>query len=199
MSDCNRTIEAALKQCEETICEVISNAAQEGSYQCIETGISVAQKIATIRSSLTSAASIEPEKDSTPEKPRNPGPFRKSTMKGSSPKSSNYPRFEINSKNLVRFGWSKSKKKEYNHKVPIPIVHAVTDCVKNIGLGSSGPHSAEEIIERFSNDHGEQVPNYQVYAVLAYLKLKGFIEQQGREGYSIPAGFNPSFEENTQS
>jgi hypothetical protein len=39
------------------------------------------------------------------------------------------------------------------------------------------------------------VPNYQVYAVLGFLKAGNAIEQQGREGYLIPESFETRAQE----
>jgi len=58
-----------------------------------------------------------------------------------------------------------------------------------IGFANKGPHTAEAIIEQANEGSDDPIPNYQVYAVLGFLKAKNVIEQQGREGYLVSDGF----------
>lgn len=90
-----------------------------------------------------------------------------------------YPRFEKQGDRLVKVGWSKKDRSEYEHRVEKDIASAVSR------------HLAETPKDKtFRMDEmlpveidGKDVPLYQAYLVLAWLRDRGLIGKQGKDGY----------------
>jgi uncharacterized protein YkuJ len=95
-----------------------------------------------------------------------------------------YPRFERDGNKLVKVGWSKKQKKEYQHRIDR---HAFDGTLEAISLIANKPSvviAAEQIVERVDRD-GTAVPTYQVYLVFAMLREHGLLKRHGREGYTV--------------
>lgn len=108
---------------------------------------------------------------------------RKKRRKRRSRKKAGYPRFYRQGDDLVKVGYSK-KKGEYRHRVPnetLDLVIAAIDGVAKEGL----LFTAEDFMPVEDKEHGGDVPSYQAYQCLAWLKHEGLVEAQGRQGYIL--------------
>ena len=191
MSENSAKIDELLENCETAVRNVIAAAAQDGDYETVGRGREVALRLSALRSNHGGIAQ-EQQRWHTSQIARSLWGAAKPPRGSRSP---GYPRFELIDDNLFRYGWSKREKREYNHKVPKSMFERVVSAMTEIGAASKGPHTAEAIIEQANEGADEPVPNYQVYAVLGFLKAANAIEQQGREGYLISDGFKASAEE----
>jgi hypothetical protein len=94
-----------------------------------------------------------------------------------------YPQFFRKGDLLIKIGWSKREKAEYQHKAPRDVLDAVVNMLTTAG------RNAETIaIPEFlplTGAGGDELPPYQVYVCLAWLRKLGLIQQHGREGYTI--------------
>lgn len=195
MSENSAKIDGLLQNCESAVRDVIAAAARDGDYDAVGRGREVALRLVALRSGPGATANDQHKWQM----------FHSARPSSSSPKiprgsrSQGYPRFELVDDNLFRYGWSKREKREYSHKVPKSVFAKVVAAMDKIRFTNKGPHSAEAIIERVNDGADEPVPNYQVYAVLGFLKAGNAIEQQGREGYLIPDGFAATAEESWDS
>jgi len=88
-----------------------------------------------------------------------------------------YPRFERDGDRLVKIGWSKKKRGEYEHRAPRPVALALAEAVR----------SRDETVEPFVMEAIlpaiDQYPSYQVYVALAWLRASGAIRRKGAGGY----------------
>ncbi len=94
-----------------------------------------------------------------------------------------YPKFVRDEDRLVKVGWSKKNKSEYEHRVPRETVLAFVRYLD---------HTVEEAkvfdidgLFPISDGSGGEVPGYQVYVIVAWLREAGVIEKKGRDGYLI--------------
>lgn len=94
-----------------------------------------------------------------------------------------YPRFFREGTELVRVSWSKRKKQEYQHRAPFPVVRCIAETIGRIGADGR-LFSTDRILPALEND-GHEIPQYQLYVVIALLRQAGFIDQHGRKGYSV--------------
>lgn len=99
--------------------------------------------------------------------------------------TSKYPRFCVRNESLIRTGWSKKQKSEYEHKASRTTFDRTVAAMAHIATTGPGPFTSEQIIERV-NDSENTFPGYQVYVVIGLLREHGCIEQVGRDGYMIP-------------
>lgn len=98
--------------------------------------------------------------------------------------ASGYPKFVREGESLVKIGWSKSEKKPYEHKAPRTVLRAL---VKELGrIGAGGERFTVEGIFPLKDASKSDIPDYQAYLTLAWLRSVELITQHGRQGYSLP-------------
>ena len=100
---------------------------------------------------------------------------------------SDYPRFELRRGTLIRVGWSKKNKSEYEHKVPEAAFDQAVRLMSTMAEESGdGPLAADRLIEAAASV-GEGVASYQIYVILGFLTSAGIVQKEGREGYRVPS------------
>ena len=96
---------------------------------------------------------------------------------------SGYPKFVRDDDRLVKIGWSKKNQEEYEHRVPretvLVLLHHLVSSVEEARVFDI------DGLFPIRNTTGEDVPGYQVYVVVAWLREAGVIEKKGRDGYFI--------------
>ncbi len=94
-----------------------------------------------------------------------------------------YPRFEQDSDRLIKVGWSKKRKSEYEHRVPKAMVEAVFHQLgQTVGYGKK--FEIEDLFPVVS-ENAEEIPAYQIYATIAWLRSESAVEKKGRDGYVL--------------
>jgi hypothetical protein len=93
-----------------------------------------------------------------------------------------YPRFERDVDTLVKIGWSKKHKAPYEHRAQR---ETVINFAKHLSSVTSDGRvfAVEELIPVLDAVNGAEIPAYQVYLVLAWLRQVGVVEKKGRNGY----------------
>jgi len=120
----------------------------------------------------------------TPVSAKNP-PAVDRTGATKKPKKDAYPKFFRDGETLVKVGWSKSEKSEYEHKSPKAVLHAL--CRALTAVGDRGCRfTMEKVLPLKDNTDGGTLPDYQCYLCLAWLRQSGLVIQHGRQGYSLP-------------
>ena len=128
----------------------------------------------------TGAAAVGSEMPPTPPQAGTPSA---SARKRRTKRRRGYPKFARNGDDLVKTAWSKRQKKEYRHRAPRTVIEVL---VTGIGrLGSTGLISTEELFPLTDPVDGNEVPSYQAYLCLAWLREEGLIEKRGRQGYAV--------------
>lgn len=94
-----------------------------------------------------------------------------------------YPRFVRDGERLVKIGWSKKNRQEYEHRVPLSGVQGL---VRHL----AGSVKADKVFDiesllPITDSGGVEVPGYQVYVVIAWLREAGLIQRKGRDGYVL--------------
>lgn len=167
----------ALAKCEADLRELLSQAAATGDYDAV-VQISVwAKEVANLLGDGPKGARLPaaPAQATAapPAKPKGKG------------KAKDYPQFQRRGANLVKIGWSKRERAEYEHKAPWA---AAKPIAKALGkLGAQGRvFQVPELLPLTDPDQQIEVPDYQVYLMFAWLRTIKLIDQHGRQGYSIP-------------
>ncbi len=97
--------------------------------------------------------------------------------------TSKYPRFERTDDRLIKVGWSKKDRAIYEHRTPIDAVMAVAKKFE-ASVGKDRYLRMDDALPATLID-GTEVPSYQAYLVLAWLRSMGAIEKQGNDGYKL--------------
>ncbi len=94
--------------------------------------------------------------------------------------ASDYPRFELDEDRLVKIAWSKREKAEYQHKVSRDVARAV---YMHLGeVPSTTTFRMQDLLPVKMHD-GTEVPSYQSYLVLAWLRHINQIEKRANDSY----------------
>jgi|SRR5262245_11855883 len=107
-----------------------------------------------------------------------------------------YPKFLRDGEELLKIGWSKREKKVYRHKAPQRVVLLVSQALQQAGQHGDR-FMMEQILPIRDPENDADVPTYQAYLSLAWLRKENLIVQHGRQGYSLRPNVNltNSFEE----
>lgn len=98
--------------------------------------------------------------------------------------SAPYPLFVRDGDKLVKIAWSAKDKKEYEHRAPRSAISSLIDVIAS--KASSGKlFHVDGILPVPDDDGSGELPTYQVYLVLAWLRECGVIEKVGRDQYKL--------------
>ena len=93
-----------------------------------------------------------------------------------------YPRYERDGDRLVKIGWSKKNKQSYEHRAPRSAVVAFArHLADRTEIGEV--FAMEKIFPVIASNDGDEVPGYQAYLALGWLRDVGLVEKKGRDGY----------------
>lgn len=186
-----RPIDAAtdsMRKTEARLRALVAEAAASGDYDATEllTGIARALKglIESLPCSETSTGIA-----AAPSKP-NGSPAAHEETSGSGQKrrvTTAYPRFVRAGDNLVKIAWSKRSKAEYEHKAPQAVLTVLARTLHRLGADGKRVTMAE-LLPLKHPANGSEIPDYQAYLCLAWLRSSKLLRQHGRQGYSIPRG-----------
>lgn len=98
--------------------------------------------------------------------------------------SREYPKFLREGESLVKIGWSKKGRSTYEHRAPRRVVDILVDSMTRIGVGGRR-FVAEDLFPLRDPDGAAEIPSYQAYLSLAWLRAEGLVIQHGRQGYSL--------------
>ena len=160
--------QAALAKCESELRALLAQAASSGDYDAVIKLTSWARTVAGLKGGALTSVS---EGSKTALKRKAAG--------------TTYPRFERRGDSLVKIGWSKREKAEYEHRAPLGAVALVADKVRKKGADGR-IFQISGLLPCESADGETIVPDYQVYLVVAWWRELGLLEQHGRQGYSLP-------------
>ena len=172
--------EAALKR-------LIGEAAERGEYSSVETLARWANGLGAM--SAKEQQAVQQNKAAAPSDTQGPVSTaitskRKTFSRTSGhSKRRKYPVFVKSGDTLVKIAWSKSSKSEYHHKSPRMVVRVLADTLTH--RARSGAIVSMDTLLPLKADDGSEIPDYQAYVSLAWLRQIGAVEQNGRQGYTV--------------
>lgn len=95
-----------------------------------------------------------------------------------------FPRFEREADKIVKIAWSKKDRAEYEHKAGRQVVDLLVDAIKS-AKGEGARFDAPDILPLKDPKTRREVPSYQSYLALAWLRHEGVIVKYGRDGYAL--------------
>jgi len=179
-----------LRDAETALRKVMQDGLREQRYKDVS---EVAQLTDGVARLLGSNPSVTPYSSTTPS-----GTLERAAPQSSRPKSSNprtvknqdkakYPRFEREGDRLIKVGWSKKHREEYEHRAPRDAVAAFAR-----HLAGTVPEGHVFVVEDLMPVPGvngdDEVPAYQVYLTLKWFQDVGAVEKKGRDGYVLRNG-----------
>ncbi|MBX3448932.1 MAG: hypothetical protein KF777_05190 [Planctomycetaceae bacterium] len=188
----------AVRHCETQLRTLIAQASAAGDYDAVDRLTQWARTLSALLSQENSAISpgVGDSPVSASAGSRAPGPLPAHVVGGSIagafPASrtrhtakrgakQDYPRFSRQRNDLVKTGWSKKDRQEYQHRAPWAVVEALA---RRLNDERGKVFTSDDVFPLTSPD-GTDIPSYQAYLCLAWLRFEGLVVQEGRQGYFI--------------
>lgn len=180
-----------LESCEKGLRALLAKAAAKGEYADIIQLTSWARVVhglaedAKSERGVAESSSHGTRNGRVDALPQSGGPrkVRRGPQRARSTKLDGYPRFFRSVDDLVKIGWSKRERTEYQHKAPHSVLALL---IRKLAVAGAGGRmfTANELFP-LTTDHGIEIPIYQGYLCLAWLRSEGLIQPHGRQGYTI--------------
>ncbi len=209
----NTSPQAALEQAggiladaERRLRELVGSAAAAGAYDAVQRITDLARTLGTLADEARKPRADErPPPDPRPAGDDDGGsngwtqtvrrladgpgvtpPERKASVRPRkhAPAKGEYPKFSRRGDQLVKTGWSKKAREEYEHKAPRRVIDALTAAIARRS-GNGKRFTVEDLFPLKDPQDGSEFPGYQVYVALAWFKSAGLVKQHGRSGYTV--------------
>lgn len=188
--DIQAQAQRALEQAEQSLRSLIHQGLEEQRYGEVATLAQLAQGIARLRG-VSAAPQSRPKDGASVGAMDPPGrsttvPNQQSSRGQPNPGSlgaKSYPRFEREAEVLIKVGWSKKNRTEYEHKAARENVEAFSRRLAELAGGGS-VFTMDDILPMRIADKSD-MPDYQAYLSLAWLRERGIVQKQGRDGYFV--------------
>lgn len=169
----------AIQEAERQLRSLLEKAVQAGDYDVVVPLTELAKSL----SLLIVRTSTNPSgQDSPGPQPKERGAVSAKTA----PRS--YPHFRRDKNTLVKVGWSKSSRTEYEHKAPRQVLDLLARRLQR-NFPSGTVFAMSEVLPLRANN-GNEVPDYQTYLCLAWLRQQDLVEKRGRDGYALTEAFS---------
>ena len=96
-----------------------------------------------------------------------------------------YPQFARQQNELIKFGWSKRARKEYQHRSPRTVLELLVGRIAE--FGARRKLFTADMILPLKDSAGNEIPSYQAYLCLAWLRECRLVVAKGRQGYRVPS------------
>lgn len=173
-----------LRQTERRLAQFVGDAVSQSRYDEAVTLTMLTKAVAGLIDGTATNGSSKTEietSDSLPSTSANKRRRRKARKRVSA--KAGYPRFMAQGDSLIKIGWSKKSKAEYQHKAPWDVVYQVARSAAK--AKANGSLVTFDDFTPLMDKDGNEVPNYQVYLSLAWFRDSGLVDQEGRNGYKI--------------
>ena len=168
-----------LENCEQGLQKLVAEAIGEGDYPGVQRATEFAKAISDLAADARAAAS--------PPQPAAAGSAGIASRKPRTP-TEEYPKFFRRGEELVKIGWSRKEKAEYNHRAPRVALHATAMAVQRAGAKGK-LFNGGDLFPLKDATTGSEIPDYQGYVALAWMAQLGIVKQHGRRsGYTLAPG-----------
>ncbi len=168
-----------LQNAEADLRKLIGEAAGDGDYSGVET---IAAWASSLHKLSEHAVALPESSNGSKKTAIRTKKTKKKTAKQRGQRNGSYPKFAVSGDTLVKIAWSKAKKGEYKHKSPKSVACVLADTLDR--LFAENELVSMETVLPIKDADGNDIPDYQVYLCLAWLKAAGAVNQKGREGYT---------------
>jgi hypothetical protein len=172
-----------LEQTETSLRELIEHALSEQQYSAVAAIAGIADAVGRLlrdsdRASTLSTAANNGARSKDHVPPSQPAPPTGRILRRT------YPRFEREGDKVVKIAWSKRDRAEYEHKASRRIVDLLIEAIK-ARKGAGAKFDAPDVLPLKDSKSRREIPSYQSYLALAWLRHEGVIIKYGRDGYAL--------------
>lgn len=173
-----------LENCEQGLQKLVAEAVGAGDYPGVQRGTEFARAISGLAAEARTLDA--PPRSAAPTNPAATTPG--AAGRKSRPPADEYPKFFRRGEELVKIGWSRKEKAEYNHRAPRAAADATAMAVQRAGAKGKLFIGGDLFpVKDFAT--GSEIPDYQGYVALAWMAQLGIVKQHGRRsGYTLAPG-----------
>jgi hypothetical protein len=172
---------AVLRNAEEALRKLIHEALAQGRYQDVSGLAALADALAHLHNSTDGNGEA-----STSAQRQQGNSSVAEERQGRRLAARAFPRFERDGDKLVKIAWSKRNRAEYEHRAPRAIVEILIEKIRK-KKGEGAKFEAPEILP-LKDKAAKDVPSYQAYLALAWLRQEGLVVKYGRDHYAMKPG-----------
>jgi len=174
-----------LLEAEEKLAAVLRDSVEARAYEAVASVAAISNRLAGLIEEVQQRDPLPPSHSgdlsqrprSEPSPNNNPG--NRASSKVSRGRPGAYPRFARDGDRLVKIGWSKKEGKEYEHRASRTAVQGVVSALR---ANEDREFSMDDLLP-MTDHEGEEIPSYQAYLVLAWLRSWGAVQKASRGGY----------------
>jgi hypothetical protein len=171
----------AIRQCEARLRELMAQASSSGQYEAVGQLMEWAKSIAAVLEPAFTEPQVASEEEVEALSDALSPPLKPAASRKTKSRKQQYPRFGRFRTELVKTGWSKKDKKEYQHRAPRSVVDLLA---ARLGPFRGKDFTSDELLP-LTGDDDVEVPSYQAYLCLAWFRETGMIVKNGRHGYFV--------------
>lgn len=184
-----------IERAERELRTLVGKAAEAAEYDAVDRLAQWARMLHELARNGTSAtlaaappdqAGRRPEPDTKSARASAPAGRQKTPRR---PAKGQYPKFFRSGDQLVKVGWSKKERAEYEHRTPRLVAELLAAAIAR-RAGNGRLFTTDDLFPLKNPQDGGEVPSYQAYVALAWLKALGLVKPHGRRGYSANSATN---------
>lgn len=176
-ADVVRSAEASLRQ-------LIQSAVNERQYDRVAVLARWAEQLAQVARNGSAHSATGPAIPTNASSSSKASLLSRKTSRKSQQARSSYPIFKRMGDNLIKIAWSKASKSEYRHQAPKDTAVVLLQKMQRLSH-ERDLITMNDVLPLTLDGRGGEVPAYQSYACLAWLREIGAVTQHGRKGYSV--------------
>ena len=175
-----------LSEAEEDLTTLMCEGLEAQRYDDVAAVAAVTQLLTDLIESLENPAPKVKEMGSSKGRTRKK---RNSVARAGPPETKNsrgvpsgpYPRFAKHGDRLVKVGWSRKERQEYEHRAHSKVLWVFAGAVRDRPQATDS-FTMEDVLP-LVYEGGKEIPSYQAYLALAWLRSVEAITKDGRDGY----------------
>lgn len=163
---------------------IASQALRDSDYAALEQVAGIARQLESILAGEVVEATAPKSPKVTDVSPKKPLLIKKNKRKRKTA-SAGTPSFYRAKSELVKVGISKVSKGTYEHRAPFEVAIRLSRELSKVSH-SEELFRMDDFLPSLGKVKGREVPSYQAYLCLAWMRSEGIVVQHGRRGYTVP-------------
>ena len=110
-----------------------------------------------------------------------------STVNTAPTEKTKYPFYEVGDDSICKVGWSKKSSEEYRHYAPMTAAKSLAGHIDKTQIPGHA-WTVEELGCVVDSEAGNELPSYQIYLAIGWMRFNGLLLKQGRSRYAAVGG-----------
>jgi hypothetical protein len=183
--DCLAKAERIMHEARDRLRELAAESLESNDFEAVRQIAEIANAIESIIKDRCQPEVPEIHSDGQPKRPPAQRRTQATRKAGSRRPESGSPLFCRQQNDLVKIGKSKRGKGPYEHRTPGRVLTLLASRIASNGSAEK-LFRLDDLLPLRDPASGADVPGYQAYVCLGWLKSESLVRQHGRRGYTVP-------------